>query len=315
MPSHDLSPWQHSHQFDNTQTTGAQRRTSLVLLLSLLVMLVELGSAWFTGSMALLADAWHMAGHVGAMGIAVWAYRYARRHADNLRFCFGTGKVSSLAGYTNALILASAALWMAWESLLRLTHPSPIHYGEAMAVACLGLVVNLWGAWLLGHGDHHHHERHEPPDHGHHHDHNMRAAYLHVLADALTSVLAIAALAGGWLYGWSWLDPLMGLVGAIIVGHWAWHLAGECAHILLDAENQGRYTQEVRAIIEAQPDQQVADLHLWRITPQHWACALTIVSHRPHSAAYYRAQLERLPWLSHLTIEAAQCRNPACASQ
>jgi cation diffusion facilitator family transporter len=308
MSTHDLSFWQHGHDFGTEAQQNAERRTRWVVGLTFRAMLVELAAGWLTGAMALIADAWHMASHVGALGLAAFAYGFARRHAGDARFTFGTGKVTALAGYTSALLLVSAALWMAWESVNRLFQPVAIHYVEAMVVAFLGLVVNLASAWLLGNDHPDHHE-----DHSHDHvDHNLRAAYLHVLADALTSVLAIVALAGGLVYGWNFLDPLMGLVGAALVGRWAWGLARDGAEVLLDAEDHGQAEAEVRRIIEALPDHEVADLHIWRVGPASRACILSLVSHSPYPAEHYRQLLADIRGLDHLTVEINQCHAESC---
>ncbi|HNI09422.1 MAG TPA: CDF family Co(II)/Ni(II) efflux transporter DmeF, partial [Thiobacillaceae bacterium] len=215
-------------------------------------------------------------------------------------------------GYTSALLLGMVAFWMVWESVQRLFQPVPIHYAEAMAVAALGLAVNLASAWLLGNEHHHHHHDHDHEHHQAHVDHNLRAAYLHVLADALTSVLAIVALAGGMLYGWQFLDPVMGLVGAVLVGRWAWGLARDSGEVLLDAEDHGQVAGEVRRLMEAIPDHEVADLHLWRIGPASRACILSLVTHRPRPAEYYRQTLAAIPGLDHLTVEINHCRDSRC---
>ncbi|MEW5787172.1 MAG: CDF family Co(II)/Ni(II) efflux transporter DmeF [Pseudomonadota bacterium] len=328
MSAHDLRLWQHAHDYATAEQRQAERRTRWVVGLTFLTMLVELAAGWFTGSMALLADAWHMASHVGALGLAAFAYDFARRHAGDTRYTFGTGKVSALAGYSSALLLGGVAAWMVWESLQRLLAPLPIRYGEAMAVAVLGLAVNLASAWLLDHDHHpghdHHDEDHHAHDHdhhdhehhpGHHHDHvdhNLRAAYLHVLADALTSVLAILALAGGMVWGWSFLDPMMGFVGAALVGRWAWGLAGESARVLLDAEDHGATAAEIRRRIAALPDHEVADLHLWRVGPASRACILSLLTHEPRPLEEYRALLAPVPGLDHLTVEVNQCRDARC---
>jgi cation diffusion facilitator family transporter len=254
--------------------------------------------------MALLADGWHMASHVGALGLTAFAYRFARRHTGDQRFTFGTGKVTVLAGYTSALFLGVVAVWMAWESTQRLLAPVAVRYQEAMAVAVLGLIVNLVSAWLL---DHKH------VDHGHDHvDHNLRAAYLHVITDALTSVLAIVALAGGLLFGLGFLDPLMGFVGSALIGRWAWSLAGDSAKVLLDAEDHGAVAAEVRRIIEAEPDHEVADLHVWRVGPASRACIVSLVCHTPLQMDDYRRLLAAVPGLDHITVEINQCRDVRC---
>jgi cation diffusion facilitator family transporter len=308
MTTHDLSLWQHKHDFGTSAERHAERRTRWVVGLAFVIMLVELAAGWLTGSMALLADGWHMASHVGALGVAAYAYRFARQQTGNQRYTFGTGKVSALAGYSSALFLGAVAVWMAWESLGRLRAPVEIHYIEAMGIAVLGLTVNLASAWLLGHEHDHHHHHHEH-DHGHEHvDHNLRAAYLHVLADALTSVLAIAALGGGMLFGWSFLDPAMGVVGAVLVGRWAIGLARDSAGVLLDAEDHGPMAVQVREIIATLPDHEVADLHLWRIGPASRACILSLVSHAPLPVEDYRRRLAVITGLDHVTIEVNQCR-------
>lgn len=302
---HDLSHWQHEHDFGTEREQHAERRTRWVVALTFVAMLVEITAGWLTGSMALLADGWHMASHVGALGLAAFAYGFARRHAGDARYTFGTGKVTALAGYSSALLLGAVALWMAWESVTRLFTPVDIHYAEAMAIAVLGLVVNLASAWLLDHDhdhEHHHHHHHE------HVDHNLRAAYLHVLADALTSVLAIAALGGGMLFGWSFLDPVMGIVGAILVGRWAWGLARDSADVLLDAEDHGHVAEEIRRIVEAIPDHEIADLHVWRVGPASRACIVSLVSHAPLTAEDYRQRLRAIGGLDHVTVEINQCR-------
>jgi cation diffusion facilitator family transporter len=240
-----------------------------------------------------------MASHVGALGLAAFAYRFARSHAGDARYTFGTGKVTALAGYSSALFLGAVAAWMAWESVTRFFAPVEIHYTEAMVVATFGLVVNLASAWLL---DHDHDDDHD------HVDHNHRAAYLHVLADALTSVLAIVALGGGMLFGWSFLDPLMGIVGALLVGRWAIGLVRDSAGVLLDAEDHGHVAHEIREIITALPDHEIADLHLWRIGPASRACILSLVTHVPLPIENYRQKLSSIHGLDHVTIEINHCR-------
>lgn len=317
MHTHDLSPWQHTHDFSNTAQRHAERRTRWVVGLTFAAMLVELAAGWLTGSMALLADGWHMASHVGALGLAAFAYGFARRHAGDARFTFGTGKVTALAGYTSALVLGLIALWMAMESARRLYQPVSILYAEALGVAVLGLAVNLASAWLLAPDHDHPHGRHEHHDHDGEHrhehmDHNLKAAYLHVLADALTSVLAIVALVGGMFFGWSFLDAVMGLAGAVVVGRWAWGMARDSARVLLDAEDHGRMAAQIRRIIEAQPDLAIADLHLWRVGPASRACILSLVTHGPQPVEHYRQLLAGVKGLDHLTVEVNHCRDAAC---
>ncbi len=331
MHTHDISEWGHSHDFATADQADAERRTRWVVGLTLAAMSVELVAGWITGSMALLADGWHMGSHAAALGIAAYAYAFARQRGADRRFTFGTGKVSSLAGYSSALLLAAGALWMLFESFTRLIDPVDIRYEEAMIVAVFGLAVNLLSAWLLGHSGHEHHHRghahhhddhehehHHPHDHHHGHsdiqDHNLKAAYLHVIADALTSVLALVALATGMLYGWAFMDPLMGIVGAALVGRWAWGLARESAQVLLDAGDNGAIEQEIRQRIEADADNQVADLHVWRIAPAGRACILSLVTHHPRPVEHYRDLLSGMTGLLHVTVEVNQCRQPACGA-
>lgn len=328
MHTHDISHWSHRHDFITDAQHRAEQRTRWVVVLTLGAMVVELVAGWLTGSMALLADGWHMGSHAAALGIAAYAYAFARRRGADPRFTFGTGKVSSLAGYSSALLLAAGALWMLLESIGRLLAPVEIQYQEAMLVAVFGLAINLLSAWLLGHDGHEHH--HHGHAHGHHsdhrgqthdhdehgdddHDHNLQAAYLHVIADALTSILALIALGLGLLQGWAFMDPVMGILGAALVGRWAWGLARESAQVLLDAGDHADLERQIRARIEADADNQVADLHLWRIAPAGRACILSLVTHHPRPVEHYHALLATIPGLLHVTVEVNQCREASCA--
>ena len=296
----------HAHDFLGADHQRNARRVGGEMALTLAMMVGEiLAGTWF-GSMALLADGWHMATHAGAMLITVLAYRYAQRAAGEARHSFGAGKVGDLAGFTSALILIGVALIMAWESVARLLAPTPIEYGEAIAVAALGLAVNLVSAWLL-HDDHAHH--HHGHDHGHnhaghhhhdHHDHNLRAAYLHVLADALTSVLAIVALLLGQRYGWSWLDPVMGLVGAVVIVRWGRGLLHSTADVLLDAAPSGMTEAITQALGD---DVGVLDLHVWQIGPGQHAAIVALSAARPASPAAYKARLTGVAGLAHVNVE------------
>jgi cation diffusion facilitator family transporter len=262
--------------------------------------------------MALLADGWHMSTHAGALGIAAFAYRYARRHARDPRFAFGTGKLADLAGFASAIILAMVSLGIIYESVMRLFQPAVIHYGEAMAIAVVGLVVNLASAALLGHDDHRDHDHahdHDHDRHHHHHDHNLRAAYWHVLADALTSVLAIAALGAAWAYGWTWLDPAVGVLGALVIAQWSWRLIRDSGAVLLDAVPNRELEREIRERLEVGHDR-IADLHVWRLGPGHQGAIVSLVSDEPEPVGRYKAKLETLPQLSHLTIEVHRCPDP-----
>ena len=296
----------HAHDFLGADHQRNARRVGGVMALTLAMMVGEiLAGTWF-GSMALLADGWHMATHAGAMLITVLAYRYAQRAAGEARHSFGAGKVGDLAGFASALILIGVALIMAWESVARLLAPTPIEYGEAIAVAALGLAVNLASAWLLRDDHAHHHHGH---DHGHshaghhhhdHHDHNLRAAYLHVLADALTSVLAIVALLLGQRYGWSWLDPAMGLVGAVVIVRWGRGLLHSTADVLLDAAPSGMTEAITQALGD---DVGVLDLHVWQIGPGQHAAIVALSAARPASPAAYKARLTGVSGLAHVNVE------------
>lgn len=317
MHAHDLSLWAHSHDYGTAAERQAEQRTRWVVALTLVMMVVELVAGWVTGSMALLADGWHMGSHAAALGVAAYAYHFARRHRTNPRFSFGTGKVSSLAGYSSALLLGAGALWMLIESVSRLIDPVAIRYADALLVAAVGLAVNLVSAWLLGGDQEHGHDHAHETDHGHHHghhhqDHNLRAAYLHVLADALTSVLALVALGLGMTLGWAFLDPLIGIAGALLVGYWSLGLARASAQVLLDAGDHGTIEAQVRSAIEIDADNQVVDLHLWRIGPAGYACILSLVTHQPRPVEHYRHLLSGVSGLIHVTVEVNHCREATC---
>jgi cation diffusion facilitator family transporter len=311
MHDNRLEIWQRDHSYLGTGHDRNETAARWVMVITFMMMTVEIAAGVIYGSMALLADGWHMASHAAALGITAFAYMYARRHRNNARFSFGTGKVGDLAGFASALLLGVVALLMAWESARRLLSPVEIDFTQATLVAVLGLAVNLLCAWLLR--DDHHHHRGDDHEHDHHHDHhdhddhNMRAAYLHVLADALTSVLAIAALLGGRFLGWTWLDPVMGLVGAAVISRWAWSLMGDTARVLLDTEPTPGLTDNVKTILESDADNRVADLHVWRIGPGHTALLATVVTHTPRPPAHYKALLTEVPGLSHVTIEVESC--------
>lgn len=314
MHTHSLAPWQHAHTFGQDHPRHGERRTLIVTALTLVTMAVEIVAGLAFGSMALLADGLHMGSHAVALGISAFAYGYARRRAADPGFAFGTGKVNTLAGYTGAVLLGGFALFMAWESIGRLLAPVPITFDLAIGVAVLGLAVNGASALILGGHDHDHHHGHDhehEAGHGHHHhhgaDHNLRSAYLHVLADALTSVLAIVALLGGKYLGASWLDPVMGIVGAGLVTHWAWSLACETAGILLDRQAPGHIREGVRAAIEREGDDRLADLHVWAIGPGLHAAALSVVTHEPREPGHYKALLPAELGVVHVTVEVHGC--------
>ncbi len=310
----DLSPWRHDHAFD-AGSAAAERGTRRVAWITAAAMCLEIAAGWWFNSMALLADGWHMASHVAAIGLSALAYASARRYAGDPRFAFGTWKIEVLAGFASAVFLVVVAGLMVLGSLERLFAPQPIEYREAVAVAVLGLLVNLACARILGHAHGHGHAHdHGPHDHSHHdhshHDHshadlNLKSAYLHVLADAATSVLAIAALLGGWFLGWSWLDPVMGLAGAVLVAWWARGLLLETSRVLLDREMDHPVVEEIRAAVESDAGRsRVTDLHVWRIGHRAYACALTVVSaDAALTAAQVRERLAVHEEVVHATIE------------
>ncbi len=316
---HEISDWQHEHDFRGRDQRHYEQRTHWVIVLTSVTMLVELIGGSLTGSMALLADGWHMATHVGALSIAAYAYRVSRRHAANPAFTFGTGKVATLGGFTSAIVLGIVALLMAIESLRLLFEPRTVYFEEAMAVAVIGLAVNLLSAWLLRDAPHEHHHHHGHHDHdayrAHHQDHNVRAAYLHVIADAMTSVLAILALWTGARFGWVWMDPLMGIVGAVVIGRWALGLAKDSGRILLDAEDHAPTAETIRELIEANGETRVADLHIWRVGPQSLACIVSLVTHQPAPADDYKRLLTTVANLAHVTVEVNHCTAEVCPAR
>ncbi len=301
--------WTHDHAFGQDHARPAERGVLIVTAVTAATMVAELVAGQLFGSLALFADGLHMASHAAALGIALFAYRFARRHARNRRFSFGTGKVNALAAFGSAILLACTAAAMAWEAVGRINHPIGIAYGEAMVVAAIGLAVNLASAVLLrhDHGHHHHHDGDDHHHHDHHHDHNLRAAYMHVVADAATSVLAIAALAGAWATGATWLDPAMALVGAVMVARWAWGLIRSSAETLLDHEAPAEMRDAVRRAIEADGDTRVTDLHLWSVGPGVHTLVLSVVAHRPMEPDDYKALLPREFDIDHPIIEVRRC--------
>jgi len=328
--AHELSAHVHHEDADDTEhNKGGERRTRWVISLAAVMMVGELVFGNLTDSMALTADGWHMGTHVGALGLTVVAYWYARTRAGNDAFSFGTGKVYALAGFTSGVLLACVALWMGVESIDHLLHPETVIYDEALLVAIIGLVVNAVSALLLsknhhyGHGHHHGHGHGHGHDHDHDHDHdakkkpeagtldfNMRAAYIHILADALTSVMAIVALSLGKWAGLWFLDPLTGLVGGVVIVWWAISLCRQASGQLLDVVSSPRHEQVVRRQLEAIDDVRVADLHVWELGPGRRSCIVSVVTSTPRDVAFYRQQvLDALP-VAHLTIEIHRCVLP-----
>ena len=302
MQRHDIEGWRHHHDFGG-HSGRAETSTRRVIALTAVMMLVEIVAGMASGSMALLADGWHMATHVAAFGITLFAYRYARLHAANPRYSFGTGKVGVLGGFASAVALAVVAFMMALESGMRLIEPQAIHYSEAIGVAVAGLVVNLvCGAMLHDHRhDHDHEHEHE------HHDHNLRAAYFHVLADALTSLFAIVALVAGKYVGWAWLDPVVGILGALVISRWAWGLLRDTGHILLDAAADEQTQAAITLAIESDADNRIADLHVWQLGPRQYAASLSLVTHQPRPPEHYKALLREIPLLAHVVVEVNRC--------
>lgn len=318
MHTEHLSDWTHEHVFDSTNAR-AERGTRIVMWITAATMLVEIAAGWWFNSMALLADGWHMSSHALAIGLSAFAYGAARKYARDQRFAFGTWKIEILAGFVSALLLLGVAALMIGGSVERMLAPQPIQYREAIVVAVLGLLVNLVCARVLGHAHHHDHGHdhdHSQHDHSHHdqhahHDLNLKSAYAHVIADAATSVLAIVALIGGWLYGWSWLDPAMGIVGAALVAIWAKNLLVETGKVLLDREMDHPVVAEIREAVESGPveeETRVVDLHAWRVGKHAYACALTVVTHDAAlDADAIRQRLAVHEEIVHSTIELHRC--------
>jgi cation diffusion facilitator family transporter len=334
---HDLSPFHHNHDWQDAGAEGRSRALLAVTLLTLATMVAELLAGAWSGSLALLADGWHMGTHALALGGALLATRLAQRAHRNERYAFGGWKIEVLAAYTSGLLLLAVSAWLVVDGVSTLLHPHPIAYGEAMVVAVIGLLINLGSAWLLhrgatagahghahdddahAHHDHHGHAHHghghghahahgHSHGHGHHHDHNFNAAYLHVLADAVTSVLAIAALGGGLLYGWRWLDPLVALLGAAVISRWALGVLKVSAHALVDATASTELRAQVRHAIESDGDAKLADLHVWQVGPDAWSVVASVVADAPLEPAQYRHRLEHLHGVRHVTVEVHQCR-------
>lgn len=302
----DISPYTHAHQFTEGNPL-AERNTLRAVFITAVMMVVEIAGGYALNSMALLADGWHMSSHALALGMSVSAYVLARRLANDRRFAFGTWKIEVLGGYSSALLLGVVAALMVFQSVERLFAPAAIRYDEAIAIAVLGLGVNLLCAWLLKDGHHHDHDHgheHAHAHHDHHHDINLRAAYLHVIADAATSVMAIAALVGGKYFGWVWLDPVMGIVGACLVARWAWGLLKQSGKVLLDAEMDSPMVEEIREVVaEHFPEVAISDLHTWRVGRGKYACILALVSHSDVPPEDVRSALAIHEELAHVTVE------------
>lgn len=319
-----INQLQHNHNFAAHNRKG-ERRTRLVLVLTLLTMILEITTGMMFGSMALLADGWHMGTHVAAFMITLYAYRYSRQHAHDQTFAFSSAKVGVLGGFASSVALGVVALLMLAESVERILTPHHIQFDQALLVAGFGLLINFICALLLK--DSHHHEHSHSHTHGenhdhddHHHDHNLRAAYFHVLADALTSVLAIIALYSGMYYGWHWLDPAMGIVGGLIISRWAIGLMKETSPVLLDESIALKHKATIKNIIESDADNRIADLHVWRVGPDHFAAILAVVTHHPQQPGHYKQLINQnfahkhFPKLVHLTVEVHECKEEECVN-
>ena len=330
--THDLRPFVHGHAFGDAAAPRRERALWWVTVVTLAAMVMELVVGYWSGSLALVADGWHMGTHALALGGAALAALLARRAHGNARFAFGGWKIEVLAAYSSGLLLLAVSLWVAIDAVAVLLSPRPIAYPQAIVVAVIGLVVNAACAWLLergahGHGEHAHAQSHHASPswprprcarprawrmrhRAAAHDHNYRAATLHVLADALTSVLAIVALAAGWLWGWRWLDPVVALAGGALIAHWALGVLRDSARSLVDASSDTRLRDSVRRAIETDGDARVADLHVWQIGPRAWSAVVSVVADRPLASTVYRERLHVMAELQHVTIEVHQC--PGC---
>lgn len=309
MHRYNLQRYQHSHRFDVDRAHG-ERSTHWVIALTLTMMVIEIAAGTVFGSMALLADGWHMGTHAAALGITALAYYFARRHADDPCFTFGTGKIGELGGFASAAVLAVVAVVMAAESLQRLISPNPIRFNEAIAVAVAGLAVNVISAFLLD--DRHSRDHAEGSGRGRHHDHNLKAAYLHVLADALTSLLAIMALSAGKAFGWVWMDPCMGIVGAAIITKWAYGLLMDTGRILLDRDVEPNFVSEIVQRIEAESDNRVSDIHVWRVGAGNLAVILSVVTQSPQPPEHYKELIRDFDEIAHVTVEVNPCGGESC---
>lgn len=311
--------WEHSHDFGNDNQQNVSK-IKVVFWITTVVMVLEIAAGTWTGSMALLADGWHMSTHSAAFIITLFAYAYAAKNSNNKAFSFGTGKVNYLGGFASAIALALVALMMAIESVQRLVEPHSIHFNEAIVVAIIGLAVNIVSVFVL-HDDHHHHDdeeahhhadghvehghEHHDHEHSHHqHDHNMKAAYFHVLADTLTSLLAIVALLAGKYFAWVWMDPLMGIVGALVITKWSYGLIKQTSHVLLDKSAKNIPLSTITSAFKTEPNTIVTDVHVWKIGANDQAAIIALKAGTPREPAYYKHVLKHhLPQLTHVSIE------------
>ncbi|SMF68242.1 CDF family Co(II)/Ni(II) efflux transporter DmeF [Allosphingosinicella indica] len=317
MHRHDIADHTHDHAFLGHAHASNERRTWWVVALTAVMMVAEIAAGYIFNSMALLADGWHMATHAGALGVTAAAYAFARRRAGDVRFGWGTGKVGDLAGFASALGLGAVSIGIGIESVERLIDPGRVAFREAIVVAVIGLLVNLVSAWLLAGGGHHHghgHHGHDGHGHSHGHDNNLRSAYLHVLADALTSVLAIAALVAGLWFGITWLDSAVGIIGAVVIARWSWGLAKDTASVLTDTVPDAALADTITAAIESDGDARIADMHLWQVGPGKYAAIVSLVAERPLPPTDYKARLAGQSRIAHLTVEANRCPDHGCGA-
>ena len=300
--AHDHARYEHSHNFAFGHEVESERRTFWVMLLTAAMTIIEIGAGWFYHSIAVFADGWHMSTHALALGIGYFAYRLARLHAKNNAYTFGTGKIHALGSYSSALILAFVALFVFGQSIWGFISPEVIAYNQAIPVAIVALCVNLLSIKLLHVGGEHSHG----DGHGHEHDHNMKAAFAHVVVDAMTSVLAIAALVAGKYWQWTWLDPLVGIIGAVIIAQWAYALLRNAMQMLLDIQPANTLMADIKSRIENDGDSQIADLHLWQVAPGRNAAIISVISHVQRQPDDYKMRLSGLG-LSHITVELNHC--------
>lgn len=302
----EIQRWQHHHNF-NQEKKSAERRTLLVVLLTLSTMLIEIIAGWIYNSMALFADGWHMGTHAAALSISLIAYILARKHVNDKRFSFGTWKIEILGAYTSAIFLGLVGLFVLGVSIERIFKPMKIIYDYALIVAVVGLIVNVVSALILqsGHDNHHHNDQ---ENHHHEKDLNLQSAYLHVIADALTSIFAILALLGAKYYQWNWLDPFVGMLGSFLIFRWTFMLFKDTSGILLDREMDSPIIKEITEIIETDGDSKISDLHFWRVSQSKYACILSIVAKNPCSIIAYRNKLKGIDKLAHVTIEINYCK-------
>lgn len=317
MHSHSVDKWLHHHSFLGEKHRRNEWRTTLVVVITVVMMVAEIAGGTWYGSVAVVADGWHMSTHAAALGISVFAYRFARKHAHDARFTFGTGKVGELAGFASAIVLAIVAFGIAIQSAGRFTAPVAIAFDQAIFIAFAGLAVNLVSAWLLSdrehhQGGHHGHSHPHPHDHAHaagghqSHDSNLRSAYMHVLADAMTSVLAIGALVAAKFFGWVWMDPAVGVIGAAVIAIWSYGLLRSSSLVLLDEVPNSRLPGRLRRQLEIGGDR-VSDLHLWRLGPNHTGMIASIITDNPRDPEFYRKRIADIEGLSHVTIEVHRC--------